>query len=121
MCGSVAVILVSFSSSPFAESNADSSTTSASTASCRFAEYAGGAAADYIKMELDGTELTSSATLESGVGGTTQEETYFRWCDASFGEIDVAAGEHTLVITTKGHANLDCLYFDVVSYGEFAE
>lgn len=84
----------------------------------RLAHVNGGAASGYLTVLLDKGVLQLQGDLLKGDGAISQ---YWNWKDIPFGQaLDLEAGTYTLTIRFKSNPNIDCIKFNVLTYGEFA-
>ena len=83
----------------------------------RLAHANGGAASSYLVFMLDKGILALEGNIPTGDSNSQ----YWNWADIPAGQVvDLEAGTYTLTIRFKSNPNVDCIKFNVLTYGEFA-
>ena len=75
---------------------------------------------DNWKFSIDGIELDAIEDVNIR-GGNPGNGEYWDWIPTSLGIYDLAAGDHPFrVEVTGGDCNVDCVKFEVISFGEYS-
>ena len=76
---------------------------------------------DNWKFSIDGIKLNAIEDVNIK-GGNPSKDEYWDWVPTSLGIYNLAAGDHRFLVEVTGEdCNVDCVKFEVISFGEYDE
>ena len=85
------------------------------------AKYSNYKVKDNWKFSIDGIKLNAIEDVNIR-GGNPSKDEYWDWIPTSLGIYNLAAGDHRFLVEVTGEdCNVDCVKFEVISFGEYDE